>query len=48
MKKRTKKHRVKDPEIMEEKKEKFEYLLSDVISEEELKKLRLWREGSGR
>lgn len=43
MKKRTKKHRFfrEDPKAIKEKKEKFEYLFSDVISREELKRLRL-------
>ena len=45
MKKRSKKHRVKffrkGPERIEEKKEKFEYLFSDVISKEKLERLSL-------
>ena len=45
MKKRTKKHRVKffrrDPKIVKEEEEKFEYLFSDVISKKELERLRL-------
>lgn len=45
MKKRTKKYRVnpfrRDLKIVKEEEEKFEYLFSDLISKEELERLRL-------